>query len=74
MDYTIPEVLKYVIRNKAGDVYFETEDGSHDSHEEATRVMLKINDQIPAISWKDSPRISDIYIQYIFADKDATVH
>ena len=74
MDYTMPNILKYVIRNKKGDVYFETEDGSHNSHKEAMRVMLKINEQAPVISWKDMPRISTIYIQYIFEDKDATVH
>ena len=72
--YTMPNIEKYVIRNKEGDVYFETEDGSTASYDEAVRVMHKMNDDIPVISWKDMPRISKIYIHYIFEDDDAIIH
>ena len=70
----MPNIEKYVIRNKEGDVYFETEDGSTDSYDEAVRVMLQMNEQIPIISWKDMPRLSKIYIHYIFEDDNATIH
>ena len=65
----MPKVEKFIIRNKEGDIYFETKDGSTASYQEANRVMLKMNDDIPATTWKDLPRISHIYIQYIF-EKD----
>lgn len=72
--YTMPNIEKYVIRNKEGDVYFETEDGSTASYDEAMRVMHKMNDDIPVISWKDMPRLSKIYIHYIFETEDESVH
>mgnify|MGYP000020530645 FL=1 len=72
--YTMPNIVKYVIRNKQGDIYHETKDGSNTSYEEALEVMSKINEQTPIISWKDMPRLSKIYIHYIFETEDAIVH
>ena len=65
----MPKVEKYVITNKEGDIYYETDDGSTASHQKAMAVMHKMNDDIPATTWKDLPRISHIYIQYVF-EKD----
>jgi dTDP-4-dehydrorhamnose reductase len=72
--YKMPNIVKYVIRNKEGDIYHETKDGSNTSYEEALEVMSKINEQTPVISWKDMPRLSKIYIHYIFETEDAIVH
>ena len=76
MEFLGREVVKFVLRNKEGHIYHETEDGSRESYAFVNDMMHKLTDEKykTAISWKDLPVLGEAYISYIFEDKDAVVH
>ena len=76
MEFLGREVVKFVLRNKEGHIYHETENGSWESYTFVNDMMHKLTDEKykTAISWKDLPVLGEAYIDYIFGDKDEVVH